>query len=191
MLDGVPHLSCPGLEALQEAMQWFNPGVCTPFPQRKPGETRRCTRQGTAEVFSWVLEEHKPHSTSPSAHLLTLEPEWQLMGAEQSVVPRAEPHGLQDPKPAPPEPRLQTSIPASCSRPRPGPAPSRSGLGLLLLAWSGSLHAERLPPPRAAASAWHGGAALTPTGVRAALAAAAGRRSRCCSRARSPATPGT
>lgn len=105
----------------------------TSFPQMKPGETRRCTRQGTAEVlFSWILEEHKPRSTSPSVHLLTLEPEWRLMGAEQSVVPRAEPDGLRDPKPAPPEPRLQTFSPASCSRPAHGPAPSRSGLGLLL-----------------------------------------------------------
>lgn len=164
----------------------------TPFPQMKPGETRRCTRQGTAEVlFSWILEEHKPRSTSPSVHLLTLEPEWRLMGAEQSVVPRAEPDGLQDPKPAPPKPRLQTFSPASCSRPAHGHAPSGVDWGSYCLPWSGSLHAERLPPPRAAASAWHGGTALTPTGVRATLAAAAGRRSRCCSRARSPATPGT
>lgn len=49
------------------------------------------------------------------------------------MLPRAEPDGLQDPKPAPPEPRLQTSSPASCSRLRPQPRPLRSGLGFLLL----------------------------------------------------------
>lgn len=158
----------------------------------KPGETRRCTRQGTAEVlFSWVLEEHKSRSTSPSAHLFTLEPEWRLMGAGQSVVPRAEPNGLQDPKPAPPEPRLLNTAPPPAVGPAPAPPPPGADWGSYCLPRSGSLHAERLPPPRAAASAWHGGTALTPTGVRAALAAAAGRRSRCCSRARSPATPGT
>lgn len=109
------------------------PGVCDPFPQMKLGETRRCTRQGTAEVlFSWVLEEHKPRSTSPSAHLLTLQPEWRLMGAEQSIVPRAEPDGLQDPNQLLQSPASKQSAPPLAVDHAHYPAPSRSGLGLLL-----------------------------------------------------------
>lgn len=59
------------------------------------------------------------------------------MGAEQSVVPRAEPYGLQDPKPALPEPRLPTTSPAPSSRPRPLPRslPERTGA---LIAYAGS-----------------------------------------------------
>lgn len=101
---------------------------------------------------------------------------------------RAESRGLRTSPRLPPSSPAAGAAPPSAHKPRPGGPALSQGCGWLrsLPSWGpGSLRTERLPP--APNRRLHGGAAHCATRV----GATAGRRSRRCSGAGTPAAPGT